>query len=161
MNFFSKVSILMTTAFLLALNSFTVSAGLFGSSNSSWSNEDKRNFCYFLNSQRSDGHATNISNSAGKNATQEQVSQLLYYWRHALNEASQVTDSVLDKINPELKIKYKNQYIIGLQYQIAAFEQQNAQYSITGFNLKSKYKDWFSSAKNRFKIPKGTVAACR
>ena len=153
MNSILKSSVLIITVILQVFISPLASAG--------WSNENKQNFCHFLNSQREDGRATNISNSAGGYATQGQIDQLLNYWRRALNEASQVTDSVLDKTHPELKERYKNQYIRGLQYQIAAFEQQNAQYSITGSKLKSDYVDWFSSERRKFKVPKGTVSACR
>ena len=103
-----------------------VSAGWFGSNDSGWSEAEKQNFCYFVNSQRADSQAASNINSTGAGyATERQVSEMLALWRLALQEASQVTDSVLDKIHPELKDRYRNQYQKALQYQIAAFEQEN------------------------------------
>jgi len=147
--------------FSQAFFALSASAGWFGSSKPAWSDEDKRNFCHFLYSQRADGRATDISNSTSSYASQAEVSQLLSYWRLALQEASRVSDTVLDKTHPGLREKYRNQYQSGLQYQIAAFEQRNAEYSITGAKLNSDFVDWFSAARNQFKVPKGTVSACR
>jgi len=147
---------------LQALVVSSATAGWFSSDNSGWSNEEKRNFCHFLNSQRADSQAARISNSTSVGyATEQQVSEILTLWRQALREASLVNDSVLDKTHPDLRDKYRNHYQKALQYQIAAFEQENISYSLTGSKMKSDFIDWFSSAKGRFRVPKGTVKACQ
>jgi hypothetical protein len=162
----------MRTKYLLIFSSLTIllqalvvssaTAGWFSNDNSGWSNEEKRNFCHFLNSQRADNQAARISNSMSPGyATEQQASEILTLWRQALQEASLVNDSVLDKTHPDLKDKYRNQYQKALQYQIAAFEQKNVSYSVTGSKMKSDFIDWFSSTKGKFRVPKGTVKACQ
>ncbi len=154
---FSSLAIL-----LQALVVSSATAGWFSSDNSGWSNEEKRNFCHFLNSQRADNQAARISNSTSAGyATDQEVSEMLTLWRQALQEASLVNDSVLEKTYPGLKDKYRNQYQKALQYQIAAFEQKNISYSVIGSKMKSDFIDWLNSTKAKFRVPKGTVSACQ
>ena len=161
---------MMRTKYLLIFSSLTIllqalivssaTAGWFGSNKSGWSNEEKRNFCHFLSSQRADSQAARISNSTSAGyVTEQEVSEILTLWRQALQEARLVTDSVLDKTHTDLKDKYRNQYQKALQYQITAFEQENISYSVIGSKMKSDFIDWLNSVKG-IRIPKGTVKAC-
>lgn len=51
------------TILLQALVVSSATAGWFGNNKSGWSNEEKRNFCHFLSSQRANSQAARISNS--------------------------------------------------------------------------------------------------
>ena len=145
-------------ALALLVFSVDIAAGWFGK-DSGWSADDKRNFCHFLNSQQAYGKATQIQNAAEKYATEQEVAKMLSYWRDALREASQVSDAVLDKVNPGLSEKYRSMYQRGLEYKIAAFEQQKMSFAITGSKMISDYIDWFGTAE--YRVPKGTAAACK
>jgi hypothetical protein len=135
-----------------------LTAGWFGK-DSGWTSEEKSNFCHFLNSQQAYGTATRIQNSTGDFATEQEVSQMLSNWRDSLREASQVSDAVLDKVNPSLSAKFRSMYEQGLKYKIAAFEQQNTSFAITGSKMISDFIDWFQTAE--YRVPKGTAAACK
>lgn len=158
----SKFSLVTLSVILLVSISSSVTAGWFNSKDSGWSDQDKHNFCHFLNSQRSDIQATRISNSTETQfATKQQTSKIITLWSQALKEARLVSDSVLDKTHPKLKNMYRNKYQKALQYQIKAFEQKKVSYSITGAEMKSNFTNWFNSAKEKFRLPKGTVKKCQ
>jgi len=154
----ASIVILLQAVFLA-----DTSAGWFGSNESGWSDEDKRNFCHFLKSQQANNQAAVIINSMRTGyVADQQVSEILTLWRKALQEARQVTDSVLDKTHPELKNRYRNQYEQALQYEISSLKQENQSFSfsVNGFKMKDDFDDWFNSAKPNFRVPKGTVSAC-
>lgn len=164
-NMMIKTYTLLLASIAIFINVFLLPisyAGWFGGNDTKWSKADKNNFCHFLNSQRADIQATRISNSTStRYATEQQASKILTLWRQALQEARLVSDFVLDKTHPKFKNMYRNNYQKALQYQIQAFEQKNVSYSVTGAEIKSNFTNWFNSAKEKFRIPKGTVKACQ
>jgi hypothetical protein len=163
---FSKVSrhawplSFMLLAASLLLTPVTANSGWF-SSNPPWTAADKSNFCHFLYSQSAGQSAQAIVDAPGSRIPDAQMNQAIAYYKQALREARSLEDSVLDKIHPDLRTHYREEYQRSYELKLESIRQGNMQHMLDAKSLYNRWVDWVNSAKHSFRIPKGTVAGCR
>lgn len=158
-----KIGMLALIATGLVLGSTQiVQAGWFDSS-SSWTNDDKKNFCHFYLSQEAGNYAESIvdSGSTFSLIPKEEMKRVSEYWQLALQEAQLVQDNVLDKVDAAMKQRYRNEYQRSFELKLDSMQTQNNLLMIQSSELHNKFIYWINDTKSRLKIPKGTRANCQ
>jgi hypothetical protein len=84
----------------------------------------------------------------------EKIQPILMNMQAAYNYASGVRDDVLDKINPDLKDHWKNEFIEGLRLRISNLEKSDLQAEFRGSDLLDKFGAWFDKNRTQIRIPK-------
>lgn len=114
-------------------------------------NKDKESITHLKNSINYDNEATAIMNKykAFSIIEGEDYAQIIMFRTKALEEASLVDTKLLNSLYPTWGDRFKNEYIEGLKQIIEADKSADAQLSIQGQNKTDKYKNWFSSIRNK------------
>jgi hypothetical protein len=73
--------------------------------------------------------------------------------RSAYDHAAAAHDEVLDKIHPDLKRHWKEEFIEGLRLRISNWEKADMRAEIEGSALLDKFGDWYTTNKQNIRIP--------
>ena len=84
----------------------------------------------------------------------EDMRPILDKLRAALKQAVAARDDVLDKIHPNLKSHWKEEFVEGLRLRVSNLESGNYQAELKGDALLDKYGDWLATNKIRIPIPR-------
>lgn len=124
-------------------------------SRSEWTPEEKLNFKHFLNAQKADAAAVQLSSpgapySAKPTNTTNESLQLM---KKALGEAQTIRDDVLAKAHHDLPEHFRKELQRSLELRIRSLEMGDAAAEKEGSGLHYKWIYWINSHKNEIKIP--------
>ena len=120
-----------------------------------FTDEERRQARLFLEAQKADLQAIQISNSgqAFGEIRKEDIQEMLRLRKKALNIAKTIPDQVLLKIHKDLPVEY-SKYKRALSLKITNLEKGDIKAEIEGSALHDNWVDWFNANKSQFRIPK-------
>jgi hypothetical protein len=126
--------------------------------NDAWTQEQRLNVENFIKALNSRNEAARQSNQLGPPNVagiidRQKLQPILTNMRAAYNYATAVRADVLDKISPDLKEHWKNEFIEGLRLRISNLEKVDLQAEIRGSALLDKFGDWFDKNRRQIRIP--------
>jgi hypothetical protein len=128
------------------------------SSAETWTQEQRINAENVIKALNSRNEAARQSNRLGPPGVagiidREKIQPILTNMRAAYDYATAVRDDVLDKINPDLKDHWKNEFIEGLRLRISNLEKADAEAEFRGSVLLDKFGDWLDKNRRQIRIP--------
>ncbi len=138
-------------------------APLLGSTQSTWTKEERKNANHFFLSLEADAAAARIINKQRSPGivSQKDIDRIQQYRKTALHEARLVADIVLDKAHHQLREHWRNEYEKGLQLYIKTIESPDSYETydhllfdqMHGQLLLDRFTDWFNDHNQKIKIP--------
>jgi hypothetical protein len=124
-----------------------------------WTQEQRLNAQNVLVALNEKIEATRLSNDLSPPGVPAVVSRRNYEpifgkMRAAHAHATVVQDDVLDKIHPELRRHWREEFIEGLRLRISNWEKADMRAEIEGSALLDKFGDWYTKNNNNIRIPK-------
>jgi hypothetical protein len=126
---------------------------------SAFTQDEKKNIRHFELSLEHGEKATKETNRADINikSIEERGSHILAILKHkknALSEAKLVRDELLDKLNPELRVNFRDKYQRSLELFLEAFESGDSSKSIKSSLLHDAWVDWINENIDAILIPR-------
>lgn len=120
-----------------------------------FTDEESRQARLFIEVQKADLQAIQISNSGEPFATtsKKNIQEMLRLRKKALKTANTIPDHVLSKIHKGLPVEF-SKYKRALFLLITNLEEGDINAEIEGGALHDEWVDWFNANKHDFKIPK-------
>ena len=157
--------IVIICSFLLFIPSVSYSFSLFGPS---WSEEEKKEVCYFLRSYGTVRDTTALFNNWHQSNSTPDFKLLISRHASVLKDSEMVSDRVLDKIHPNLKKHYRHELVESSNLAIKYYtnilfknKHINIQTTIKSSALHDKFGDFFQSKAKEFKMPKRIMSYCK
>jgi hypothetical protein len=122
-----------------------------------WSQEEIKNAQYLLQALNMRSEATKIINQDHVDyiITDSEETTLTHYLHFSLELATKTQDDILDKIHPELKDHFRNEFQKGMELQLSCLENETNDVStaIKASLLQNQWVDWYNSHKKKMRIP--------
>lgn len=121
----------------------------------SWLQEEIINSRYIVKALDERQKAVKISNHGPPGIMNEsEFNQMRFHLQEALKYSELVRDDILDKIHPELKMHFRNEFQEGLKLQLIYLNKINNDlyYEIKGSTLQNSWTDWYNCHRKEIKI---------
>ena len=121
-----------------------------------WSEKEKENARYIHLAFQEQQMATRISNQ-GKPFSLVPPEESTRMWRHierAYEYARTVTDSVLDKVHPQMRQHWRIEFEEGLRLRLKNWRTHDVRAEIEGQALLDRFGDWWNENKREIRIPR-------
>jgi hypothetical protein len=118
-----------------------------------WTDKDHVETLHYFDSLRDNKEASRIARQAGSTFSPQQLKQVRALTASALDEARQVSDELLDKVHPELKKHYREEYQRALELALQNLEYQDYSAAQKSTVLFSNYSDWFVAHQSDIHFP--------
>ncbi|MBI3794399.1 MAG: hypothetical protein HY280_06680 [Nitrospinae bacterium] len=118
-----------------------------------WTKEDYEFTNHYYASQRDNKEASRIARQAGNQFSKEQLSAIRALTVKALAESRLVPDKFLDKIHPQFKDHFRNQFEVALDLALNNLDTPDYQTAQRSSVLFSDYADWFTANQEDIKFP--------
>ena len=118
--------------------------------------EERDNARHVVRALESAQAAVRISNKGTPYTTLSQgdLVEIRAYKKAALEDAKRVQDHVLDKIHPEIRTHFRDEFQRGLELQLRNLTSGDVASEVRGSALVNRWADWFNSNRSQIKIPK-------
>lgn len=133
-----------------------------------WSDADRESAQHYVRSLEANDKAALIMRRGDPDTPQFGVQEINKYQRTALHEAQLVSDSVLDKVHPELRAHFRSEYQKGLELILESYEaaastsspplKTQIERQASGVALLSQWKAWLEAHRSEIKIDAALVA---
>ena len=124
-------------------------------SDADWSRADKENAVHFIKAVTYSVQAIQINNASGPGVvSQAHIDQILRLNKAALAEAAMVRDDILDRVHPELRQHFREEWQRGLQLVNRNLQFGDVQAEVEGQRLLDKWGTWYMSNLRDIRIPK-------
>ena len=120
-----------------------------------WSEGEKENAGHFVQALSHSLQAIRISNASGSGViTDAELREIIRLNKAALHEAALVRDDVLDKIHPELRRYFKEDWQRGVELVTRNLEVGDLSLEVRGQALLDRWADWYSANRAGIQIPR-------
>lgn len=111
-----------------------------------WTQSEKENIQHMSASVRSALAAADITKTKPVGTlSNEDIASILQLDKTAVREAQQVLDSVLDKMHPDFRQHFRNEYQKSLEIRIQSIEQHDGNLENQGRALAGQWSDWLNA----------------
>jgi hypothetical protein len=130
------------------------------SENESWTQEERSNAQFILDAWNSANEANRIQNSIDADASNDQINTqmmlVISNLRTAYEHGQAVHDNVLDKVHPEMRGHWKDEFLEGLRLRLLNLESKvgSLHLETSGSDKLDIYGEWMMENRNNIKIPK-------
>ncbi|MBI5179307.1 MAG: hypothetical protein HZA04_08650 [Nitrospinae bacterium] len=118
-----------------------------------WSERDREMSAHYYNSQRDNREATRLINRAGLRFSAQEHDAVKALTARALHEATLIDDEFLDKVHPEFKLHYRNEFQLGLELALRNLDNPDYQSAKKSTELFSNFVDWYNEHRTDIRLP--------
>ena len=122
-----------------------------------WTKEEKDNAKHIVRSYEADLESIRLSNErTTPKFNDETKNEIIRLKTIALQEARLVTDDTLDKVHPQFREHFRNEYQRGIELRLLNMNDLsgNDKAESMGLELHSRWADWWNANKGQINIPK-------
>lgn len=118
-----------------------------------WTPDEIRSGNYYYASQRDNREATRIINRAGEVFSVGEKEKVIKLTDDALTNARMVQDSFLDKVHPQFKAHYRNEFQAALVLARRNLNSPDAKTAHRAEELFSAFVDWYNANRDDIHMP--------
>lgn len=118
-----------------------------------WTEADHAAALHYFNSLRDNKEASRIVRQAGNTFSPKQKAQVRALTASSLDEARTVSDELLDKVHPQLKNHFRDEFQVALELALANLDNPNYEAAQKASVLFSNYADWFAAHQSEIHMP--------